>query len=353
MSFIGLDVHCKSTHWTLMETAEEVIARGQVPTTVPGLEELLRKLGRQDLVAAQEAGTLCHLVHDTLSSLGVKILTFNAHHLRNICCSRSKTDRRDSYWLARSVASGMYPVPVYIPDVQIRDLRSLLQQRDGVVRERTRWLLRARSHLRMAGEAEVQKARQLPDKIEDLLSRGVSSELINVLQLCLRHIEPLEVDRDRLTALLEEKAGSLPAVIRLRTIPGVGLLTSIAIYAWVGDVSRFANARLLCAYAGLVPEVRNSGESNRMGRITKEGSKLLRQYLVEAANSLGSRCRRQEAQPLKDFKYRIVNRSGKKKVATVALARHILRIAYYVLRDETVYRPELLSNFDGEQARGV
>jgi transposase len=87
---------------------------------------------------------------------------------------------------------------------------------------------------------------------------------------------------------------SIDAIARLQTIPGIGVLTATTIYAWVGDIDRFPSAKVLSAYAGLVPSVRQSGATQRMGPITKTGSKpfeadfgrcLIRTKLCEPAEA--------------------------------------------------------------------
>ncbi len=71
---------------------------------------------------------------DLLAPLDVKLLTFNPYHLRVIAASRKKTDKRDAFWLAKTVQSGMTPHPVYIPTGIVRQLRALLNERDSVTR---------------------------------------------------------------------------------------------------------------------------------------------------------------------------------------------------------------------------
>ena len=73
------------------------------------------------------------------------------YHLQVIAASRKKTDRRDAYWIARTLQTGMTPHPVYIPTGHVRRLRNLLSRREAVAREQRRWLLRARAHLEVAG----------------------------------------------------------------------------------------------------------------------------------------------------------------------------------------------------------
>ncbi len=147
----------------------------------------------------------------------------------------------------------------------------------------------------------------------------------------------LSSEFEQADAQLRERARSIDVIRRLQTIPGVGELTATTIYAWVGEVKRFPNAKALTAYAGLVPTVRQTGETQRFGPITKSGSKALRSTLVQASHALIGRCRSDDAKPLQAIADRVRSSRGRKKVATVALARHILRIAYYILRDGSVY----------------
>jgi transposase len=92
--------------------------------------------------------------------------------------------------------------------------------------------------------------------------------------------QTLSDELKQLTATIRDEAREIDAITRLITIPAVGLWVSVTIYAWVGDVSRFPSARHLAAYAGLVPSVWQSGDSERSGGITKQRSPaLLRWYL--------------------------------------------------------------------------
>jgi transposase len=166
---------------------------------------------------------------------------------------------------------------------------------------------------------------------------GVPTHLLDGLGLCQRQIEILGEELQHIAAMVKLHTADIEAIERLQTIPGVGHIVATNIYAAVGDVSRFPNAKSLCAYAGLVPTVRQSGGSAGHGRITKEGSKPLRATLVQAAHIAASRCQGDAVEPLRAIYTRIRGTRGRRKIAIVALARHLLRIAYYVLRDGTVY----------------
>jgi transposase len=147
-----MDVHAKSTVWCLVDAQGVVTDEGRIPTTAAALTALVQELGKHDeLLAGQEVGTLTYLVHDAVTAAGTTLLSFNAQQLRSIAASRKKTDRRDAYWLAKALQSGMDPHPVYVPTGEIRELRALLSQRRVVHADYNRWRARARAYLRAAG----------------------------------------------------------------------------------------------------------------------------------------------------------------------------------------------------------
>ena len=119
----------------------------------------------------------------------------------------------------------------------------------------------------------------------------------------------------------------------LKTAPGVGPVTAEVVLSELGDISRFRNARTVCASAGLVPVVRQSGERKSKDlKITKEGSGLLRWALVEAAWRLVGKSPKWAA-----LFSRLMHCNGKKR-AIVAVARKLLCVLYAMLRTSTPYK---------------
>lgn len=167
MRHLGIDVHTSSIVFHLLDATGQTLEQGKIATTEQALSSLVMRLGAQELLVGQEVGKMSHFVHDVLTGLGVKVLSFNAHQLRMIASSRKKSDKRDAYWIAKALQSGMTPHPVYIPTGEVRELRALLSQRSALVDERRRWLLRARSYLRAAGH-EVKRAPRSVRRLIDL-----------------------------------------------------------------------------------------------------------------------------------------------------------------------------------------
>ena len=110
-------------------------------------------------------------------------------------------------------------------------------------------------------------------------------------------------------------------------------MTAEVVLSELGDISRFRNAKAVCAYAGLVPVVRQSGERKSKDlKITKEGSGLLRWALVESAWRLVG------SSPKWSTMFgRLKQRKGSKR-AIVAVARKLLCVLYAMLRTSTPYQ---------------
>ena len=216
MEYLGIDVHSKASVWCLLGEDGEVHARGRVETTVPALGELVAELSRQDdLRVGQEVGGMAYLVHDAIAGAGAEILSFNAYQLRMIASSRKKTDRRDAYWIARALQTGMHPHPVYIPTGEVRRLRQLLSQRETLKLARMRWLLRAQSRARAAG-AKGSRCSNVAAILTKLLSDpdGVDEHLAEELERCQRMHEVLSGELQHLDATIRQQPGqstSLPS----------------------------------------------------------------------------------------------------------------------------------------------
>jgi transposase len=121
-----------------------------------------------------------------------------------------------------------------------------------------------------------------------------------------------------------------PAVQRLLTIPGIGLLTATALVGFIGDLKRFRSGRHFASYLGLVPKERSSGNVRRLGRITKHGDKYIRMLLTHGARAV-LRAAKVTKQPdrLRSWALKVeANRAHNK--ATIAMANKLARIAWAV-----------------------
>ncbi len=128
-----------------------------------------------------------------------------------------------------------------------------------------------------------------------------------------------------------------PAVARLRTIPGVGLLTATGVLAFVGDVHRFPSSRHFASYLGLTPKEFSSGSKRRLGAISKQGDTYLRTMLIHGARAVIQHSRAKEPDRLRAWALRLERTCGNRK-ATVALANKLARIVWAVLKHDRDFR---------------
>jgi transposase len=176
-----------------------------------------------------------------------------------------------------------------------------------------------------------------------------------VLHDYIHAVQDAEARLGRLTRQIEELLPNwsmAPVVTALQAMRGVALVVAVTIVAEVGDFRRFANARQLMAYLGLVPSEHSSGTSIRRGAITKAGNALARRVLIEGAwtyrmparVSRKLHDRNEELSPaIRDIawkgqirlcsRYRRLAAAGKPKVVvTTAIAREMVGFIWAIAR---------------------
>jgi transposase len=151
-----------------------------------------------------------------------------------------------------------------------------------------------------------------------------------IAQLRLVNLQVLETDRKIRTSARSTEVGR-----RLMTIPGVGPLLASALVATVAEPRAFKSGRNLAAWIGLVPKQNSSGGKERLGGITKQGDRYLRQLMVVGALAVVRYAERHGTR-----RPWLVQLLAKRptKVATVALANKIARIAWAIMTSDESYR---------------
>jgi transposase len=134
-------------------------------------------------------------------------------------------------------------------------------------------------------------------------------------------------------------ARQTPAVERLLTIPGIGLLAATALVAFVVGIHRFPSARHFASYLGLTPREFSSALKRRRGRISKRGDVYLRALLIHGARSVLWHAKRMEKPDhLRAWAVALEKRIKHNKAAT-ALANKLARIAWAVWKKDRDFQP--------------
>jgi transposase len=258
-----------------------------------------------------------------------------------------KTDRRDASQLREQGRLSMLPPHgVYCPTQAEEELRTLIHSRAKAVRDRTAISNRT---TRVSDKYGLYLSRGAccADRGWELLFERSSNWSLSDQLLLKQYFEQYQILQKQIEALEQEirnRAAEEAALSRnvelLRTIPGIGLVTSHALATRIGDLRRFSGSRKLSAYCGLAPTQRQSGTFQGGGRLSKKsGNSLLRAYLTQAA--LGVIQSKDAGNPLKIWYEQVKKRRGWKK-ARVALARKILTVSYGVLKSGKPFNPDML-----------
>jgi transposase len=167
---------------------------------------------------------------------------------------------------------------------------------------------------------------------------GVPPSLGSTLGEACDEIGELERRMRLVETQLETLGKQIDAVALLRTIPGVGPLTSTALVAFVGDVTRFPSSRHFAGYLGLTPREKSSGSIRRLGGITKHGDVYLRMLLIHGARSVLCNAKRLESHgSLQSWALRLEKKRGH-NVAAVGLANRMARVVWAVWLRGQEYR---------------
>ena len=116
------------------------------------------------------------------------------------------------------------------------------------------------------------------------------------------------------------------------THPGVGAVTAVAVRAWVGDIHRVASAKHLVSYFGLAPRVRQRADTERHGHISKEGNRMVRTLLLQAALS----AMRHAGGPVRRQYLGVLKRRGK-KIARIAATAKLLGVLFQMMKQGLTY----------------
>jgi transposase len=144
-----------------------------------------------------------------------------------------------------------------------------------------------------------------------------------------RLLEDLEFEIDLFAGLVRGRLTADPGYVALQQIPGIGPVLAAVFLAEIGEVSRFATAPQLACWAGLTPKHHESDTHVRRGRITKQGSRLVRWAAVESVKRVAPHSR---VGALRD---RVADRRGA-NIGAVAAARLQVEYVFYALRDHHV-----------------
>jgi transposase len=321
MLYIGLDVHKEFCQACVIDESGRALSNERFSSTSEELDRFLDRF--QDAKFVLESTGIWEFIYEGIEKRGFEAVLAHPLKVRAIAEARVKTDKVDAETLAQLLRADLIPRS-WIPPKDIRDLRQLVRQRAYLVREATRFKNRIHAEVLRRG---VRRPENLKTPFAQRSIRWMRSLDIPTVTSCLNCLENVQAQVEEINIQLLEEYNRRPDAQLISTVPGIGFYGALLILAEVDDVHRFHHPEKLCAYAGLVPTVRQSASSVKYGSISKDGSAYLRWILTE---SVHVHTRYDPESQLSRFHSRVAKRRGK-RVATVATARKLLRIIYWML----------------------
>jgi len=325
--FVGIDLHRRRSVIVRMTAAGEVLETVRITNDVDRLTGVIARAGDAPEVvleatygwywavdALQAAGAHVHLAHP----LGVKAFEYR----------RFKNDERDAQDLADLLRMGRLP-QAWISPPATRELRELVRHRAKLVALRSHCKAEVHAVLAKCGVQVLMSdlfgvaGTALLDELD--LPASYAARIASLRRL----MDLLDFEIDVFSGLVRGRLAKDPGYTAVRTIPGIGPVLGAVFVAEIGDVSRFATAARLTCWAGLTPKHHESDTHVHRGRITKQGSRLVRWAAIESVQILP------KTTAIGQFRDRVGAHRGH-NIGVVAAARRQLEYVYYALRDHHV-----------------
>jgi transposase len=285
MTYVGLDVHARSTHAAAIDVATGELRRARFGGGSGEVIGWLQTLP-QPLLGCYEAGPTGFALYRAAEAAGLPVEVIAPSKTPRAPGDRVKSDRKDAELLARLLLAGQLKV-VTVPSPAVEAARHLCRAREQVRQDLMRCRHRVSKLLLLYGRV-YPEASSWTQRHRQWLARQQFDEPATELAFLdtLAAVDGLVARKaaldERLSRLaLEPEWG--PTVARLRCFRGIDTLTALVLCLEIGDFARFESPRKLSSWLGLVPTLDQSGESRRQGSITKTGSSYARRLLVEAA----------------------------------------------------------------------
>ena len=332
MMIIGCDFHPSWQQVSWVDTATGETGEEKLVHATGEAEKFYRRLPVPSLIGLEATGNSQWFV-ELVEDLGHVLWIGDAAQIRASYVRKQKTDKRDAGHIRKLLEEGRFP-KLWTPDREQRDHRQFVLHRHKLVQIRSR-VKNELQHL------SLNKGMQKQNKLWSAAGQKALRELpLKPWAACRREdllqlLGMLDQQMGKLDAAVAKAAEQNPQARLLMTQPGVGPVTSLAFVLTIGDVSRFQRGKQVASYLGLIPREHSSGGRQQLGSISKQGNRLLRSLLVEAAQTAV----RYDPGMKKEYLHRCHQKP--KGVAKVAAARKLAVRLYWMLRTEKPY-PEIV-----------
>ncbi|MBW2632244.1 MAG: IS110 family transposase [Deltaproteobacteria bacterium] len=388
--YVGIDVSKDKHDICIKNNTGNVLKQFQIRNNKRDLDKLYTtvnklKSNREDDIVffGMEATGIYSLpLYSALKRDGHLVKQYNpiqTNGYRKIKIRKTKTDSIDSAIIADMLRYQEQPVPTAIDNLKLYQLRELCRVRQRNIEKRTKCKIQLVRNLdtvwpgyqsmmksvygktsiallkkypvpsKVAAEPfgdiyemikQVSRSQMSKTRVEEIYNHAENTlevpEIDSIISIEIKTlISEIELYDGQIKAL-DKMIGKLmkPIGSKITTIPGIGNILGAMILGEIGSIDKFSSAKKLVAFAGLDPITNQSGKfENKTGHISKRGSPQLRSALFMAANVA-----RQKDENFKEYYDDKIERGKHYSSAVNATAAKLLRIVYWVLKNDKEYK---------------
>ena len=333
-NYAGLDVSVKETSVCIVDDAGRIEREVKVATHPDDLIRVLTDVSYGFVRIGLEAGPLSQWLYSALAEAGLPVICIETRHAKAFLKAQiNKTDRNDARGIAQMMRVNLFR-PVHVKTLTSQKYRALLTARKLLQEKAIALENDMRGLLRNFGLKVGQiGTNKFEARIRELVEGHL--ELAEIADALLDARRKLREQFAKLHRRLLSVVRGDVVCRRLMTVPGVGPVGALAYRSTIDVPARFRNSKAVGAALGLTPIQHQSGESNRIGKISLCGDGMMRTLLYEGAQSVLTRSIKWSW--LKVWAMKIAKHRGMKK-AIVALARRMAVIMHRIWVDGSKFR---------------
>jgi transposase len=328
----GFDVHRKQITFDYVQIETGESHRGEIRPADrehlrSWLEEFAERFCGQEAAFALEATTGWRYVVEELGRAGIEAHLAEPADTKALQGrkKRAKTDRIDARHLRELLLIDRLPES-WVPPEHVQEIRTLMRTRHTMIEERAAYQQRIHAQLFHNG-CPQEKNLLSAEGCERLRQMDLPRAARKVVDLCSKMIEHIDEELEPIEAELRAYARSQAGCRALMNHYGVGELTSVALFSELGDTRRFSSSRKAVRFAGLEVTVHSSDDKRGAGKLSRQGSPILRWAAYEAAKGAY-----RKSSPDHEYYLQTRERIGTNRAA-LSIARKLIRRAHHTLRE--------------------
>lgn len=333
--YAGIDVSLEASHVCVIDGSGKIVREGKVASEPEALLAWFGSVGLELTRIGLEAGPLSQWLYAAMRDAGLAVELLETRHVRNAFkIMPVKTDRKDAHGIAELMRLDWFR-PVHCKSQEAQETRAMLTARKLTQKALHEVEMSLRGILRGFG-LKIGKVTptQFEARVKELVAGQPSLEMIATSMLAVRATLRREFSSFEKRARAMARGDTRAQL--LMSVPGVGTIVALTYAAAIDDPARFKSSKTVGAHFGLTPRRYQSGQTDRVGRISKIGDASVRSMLHESAHIILTKPIK-GCSALKSWAMRIAKRAGMQK-AKVALARKLAVIMHRMLVNGTTFQ---------------